>query len=138
MSITHFQTTTNSGGGVKVVDRSITKVNPGAALTVGVTWQSNGVLNPDGTASPVVEADEWLTPQSVGAGAPYTIEATLQSGSAPDVGPLNTQLALSSNRAWTWSVPAFTSDGGVLRFTIRRGSDVVGQCDHTFSGDATP
>ena len=76
MSITHFQTTTNGGGGLNLVAHDVGElvVSPSTA-TVLVQYQRDGDLVAIGDASPFVAADEWSIVKTPTIGNGYEIRA---------------------------------------------------------------
>ena len=65
------------------------------------------IINSDGTTSATTNPSgtentpDWAIPAFAGVGNDYEVRATVQSGSTPSTGTVNSWLALSSNRSWS-------------------------------------
>lgn len=61
-------------------------------------------VNSNGTCTATNEGQpNWFTPTTTGIGNSYWCKLVLLSGSNPTSGTMNTVLALSSNRSWSWN-----------------------------------
>lgn len=102
-----------AGDGRISVQSSMVLVNSG--VPDALTLNTNGSI----TASNEGFAN-WFTPTTVGIGSLYWCKMVLNSGSNPTTGTMNTVLALSSARAWTWNA------GVVGTYTLTFYTDAAG------------
>lgn len=75
----------------------------------------NGITNPAGAEN----TPDWAIPAFVGVGNDYDIRATLNSGSSPSSGTLNTWQNLNITRGWNNNVGSNTFRSSTLLIEIR-------------------
>lgn len=109
----------SGAGSVSISFQNIIKVGTGAtSVTASYTLDSDGKVYKNASA----ELETWLIS---GAAADFEARATLQNGSTPTSGTMDTWLALSSDRTWSLTAAAGVSDGCQFLIEIRRASDGV-------------
>lgn len=78
-----------------------TRISPNSA-SASVSFETNGTIaytGNDSSGSP-----NWFAPTTDGIGNSYWVKFTVNSGTAPTSGSaIDTVLALSSSRTWSWS-----------------------------------
>ena len=80
-----------------------------------ISFQGSSTLS--GGYSGTTNGTNWVTP--TGSASNYEVRATLQSGSNPNTGTMNTWLACTSDRAWTISITGFNDVQSVILIEIR-------------------
>jgi len=80
---------------------AIADLDVGGTPVASVTFGTNGSLSGIGTGT--VVGDQWYSELTTGIGNSCWIRMTKNSGADPTSGALNTWLALSSARTWSWS-----------------------------------
>lgn len=118
----------------------------GGTAVAGIRFYSNGVVYTNVGPSPGAWAvngftgntGRWLT-SDLSNGVDYEIRATLQAGSNPGVGTMNTWLDLGTNRDWIYSAVFQGNDQGTILFEIRDAATMTVRDSVTviFEADAT-
>ena len=93
-----------------------------SSANVNINFQRDGDISALGGTP---GAGAWIEPRSATIGDSYQIRATLNSGTSPASGTLNTWQALSSTRAWSWTRSGIGFTLANVTFQIRRVSDSV-------------
>lgn len=123
-----------AGGGVSINDRTVFKGGNGT-----VTVQATYILDHYGTVRNhnLAILETWLLS---GAAGDYESRATLQSGTTPTTGTMNTWQALSSDESWSLAVAAGSTDTSVILVEIRdvATSTVQDSASITLQVDNTP
>ena len=118
-------TLSGSSGSPRLAAHIVT--DPGAA-SAGWRFNSDGTVDRNQGGYSQFEAGvEWAN-TAPNASTDYWIRATLDSGSNPSSGTMNTWLQLSSNRTWEWARGSVGVLTGVLQIEIASdsgGSNIV-------------
>lgn len=136
MSIMHSLAATPGGAKATLTDQTISRVGNGF-VGGGITLQQDGDVAINGTDTPGVGADEWLTPKGAGAEALYAVTASLLSGIGPTVGHIGGPFPFTEDHLWEWVVGPNVTANAEMRLEILLGDTVVASADYTIYVQST-
>lgn len=93
--------------------------------SAGIVFQTDGDIHATTIIGGSVDSGDWVSPKALAPGA-YTIRATYVSGDVPNSGDvLDTDLALTSERAWVQNQSGAGTRSGVITLTLKDGGGNV-------------
>lgn len=95
------------------------------SATVSISFLQDGTMLCSTTSGGDDVPADWVTPTGGVPGNFYWIEAHTNSGDAPSSGAVDSWLALTSTRTWSFTRASIGSNGGVWRFRIAQDSGGV-------------
>jgi hypothetical protein len=121
------------GGSVNISDHTLNKIGNGSSTAVAsISYNSSGTT----TSHTGATLETWLVS---GAAGDFEIRATLQSGSTPSTGTMDTWQALSTSRAWTLDILIGDTDTSTFLIEIRDATSlaVLDSASITLKGNNT-